>query len=52
MVLNSNQTKQNHLAKEAGYIIDTSALIKLDPYYIDVFPALWKRLEDLMNEVD
>ena len=43
------QTDQSHLNK-AGFCIDTSALIKLEPYYKDVFPSLWESLEGLLNE--
>ncbi len=33
------------------YIIDTSSLIELNKKYpIDVFPSLWKRVEDLINK--
>jgi hypothetical protein len=50
MVLSADQINQTHLEKEPGYIIDTSALIKLEPYYLDIFPSLWECLEALVTE--
>lgn len=32
------------------YCIDTSALIDLKPYFHDVFPSLWKSLEDFISK--
>ena len=50
MVLSPDQTNQAHIEKEPGYIIDTSALISLEPYYLDVFPSLWGHIEGLVTE--
>lgn len=32
------------------YCIDTSALIDLKPYYPDVFPSLWKNIEQFISQ--
>ena len=51
MVLGPNQTEQLHIEdEEPGFVIDTSAFIKLDPYYLDVFPSLWNAIEELINQ--
>ncbi len=50
MGLSQDLSNQGHLEEEPGYIIDTSALIKLEPYYIDVFPSLWECIEKLITD--
>jgi hypothetical protein len=50
MVISSDPTNQAHLEKGPGYVIDTSALIRLDPYYPDIFPSLWQGFEGLITE--
>jgi hypothetical protein len=32
------------------YCIDTSALFNLKPYFKDIFPSLWKNLDDLVKK--
>jgi hypothetical protein len=32
------------------YCIDTSALFNLKPYFKDIFPSLWKKLDDMVKK--
>lgn len=42
--------RQKELFPKTVYCIDTSSLINLKPFRIDVFPTIWSKLEGLINK--
>ena len=41
--------RQSELFPKTVYCIDTSSLINLKPYRRDIFPTIWKKLENMIK---